>query len=86
VSNTNFNLDRFCIVSEPGADRSLADYFDPGIVFVGYDDLVTSCVNLIRGSPVSRSAMAQRGYELFSARELVAILPQLLGLSQRMQE
>lgn len=55
------------IISEVGRDAELEGYYDEGIVFAEYDDIVNKTLHYLTEPPEVRNAIAQRGYELFKA-------------------
>jgi hypothetical protein len=63
---------RKCIVSETGLDLTLEQPYYDGIAFTGYNGLIDSCLKLLADEP-QRKALADRGFEIFSARNQVDI-------------
>ncbi|WP_144439436.1 hypothetical protein [Geminocystis sp. NIES-3709] len=70
---------KVCIVSETGLDKSLEIAFQEGIAFADYDNLVETCVNLIKGDRSNREAIAQKGYNIFSSLNQSIELRELLN-------
>ncbi|MBI2698223.1 hypothetical protein A9W98_30055 [Mycobacterium gordonae] len=71
---------RRAVVSERGADPALERDLEPGIAFADYDGLVDRCVELL-GDECARRELAERGYQVFSARDQTAILDRALSSS-----
>ena len=69
---------RRAVVSERGADPTLERDLESGIAFADYDGLVDRCVELLGGEPARRE-LAERGYQIFSARNQAAILHRALA-------
>jgi hypothetical protein len=69
---------RRAVVSERGADPSSERDLQSGIAFADYDELVDRCVELL-GDERARRALAERGYQTFSARDQAAILDRALS-------
>ena len=53
---------------------------ESGVAFAAYDDLVDRCVELL-GDEHARRGLAERGYQIFSARSQSAILRDVLSSS-----
>lgn len=70
---------KVCIVSETGTNKSLEMAFQEGIAFADYDNLVETCVKLIKGDRSNREAIAQKGYNLFSSLSQSLELRELLN-------
>jgi hypothetical protein len=69
---------RRAVVCEHSADPTLECDLQSGIAFADYDELVDRCVELI-GDERARRELAERGYQVFSARDQVAILQRALS-------
>jgi rhodanese-related sulfurtransferase len=69
---------RRAVVSEPGGDPTEESDLLPGIAFADYDELVDRCAELL-SEEGARREIAQRGYDLFSARSQSAILNDALA-------
>jgi rhodanese-related sulfurtransferase len=69
---------RRAVVSEPGGDPTEESDLLPGIAFADYDELVDRCAELL-SEEGARREIAQRGYDLFSARSQSAILDEALA-------
>ncbi|ORW33329.1 hypothetical protein AWB91_09420 [Mycobacterium paraense] len=69
---------RRAVVCEQSADPALERDLQSGIVFADYDELADRCVELV-GDERARRALAERGYQAFSARDQVAILQRALS-------
>ncbi|ORA82688.1 hypothetical protein BST28_03955 [Mycolicibacter kumamotonensis] len=68
------------VVSERGDDPVLEHELESGVAFADYSDLVDRCVELL-GDEDARRELAERGFELFSARDQVAIVERALSVS-----
>ncbi|MEB3064605.1 hypothetical protein [[Mycobacterium] zoologicum] len=68
------------VVSERGDDPALEHELESGVAFADYEDLVDRCVELL-GDEDARRELAVRGYQLFSARDQVAIVGRALAAS-----
>ena len=68
------------VVSERGDDPALERELEAGVAFADYDELVDRCVELL-GDENARRELAERGYQLFSARDQVAIVERALETS-----
>ncbi|MEB3049476.1 hypothetical protein KV112_06935 [Mycolicibacter sp. MYC123] len=68
------------VVSECGADPALEHEFGSGVAFADYDDLVDRCVELLADESARRE-LAERGYQLFSARDQIAIVDRALSVT-----
>ncbi|WP_461480014.1 hypothetical protein [Mycobacterium sp. HUMS_1102779] len=66
------------VVSERGADPTLERDLQSGIAFADYDELVDRCVELL-GDERARRKLAERGYQVFSARDQAAIVERALS-------
>jgi hypothetical protein len=71
---------RRTVVSERGANPTEDGDLESGIAFAAYDGLVDRCAELL-GDERARRELAQRGYQLFSARSQSAILHDVLSSS-----
>ena len=69
---------RRTVVSERGAHPTDESDLESGIAFAAYDELVDRCVELL-GDEHARRELAERGYQLFSARSQSAILRDVLS-------
>jgi hypothetical protein len=69
---------RRTVVSERGAHPTDEADLESGIAFAAYDELVDRCVELL-GDEHARRELAERGYQLFSARSQSAILRDVLS-------
>ncbi|UQX10580.1 hypothetical protein [Candidatus Mycobacterium methanotrophicum] len=69
---------RRAVVSECGADPALERDLESGVAFADYDELVERCVELL-GDERARRELAERGYEIFSARDQAAIVDRALA-------
>ncbi|WP_461480013.1 hypothetical protein [Mycobacterium sp. HUMS_1102779] len=69
---------RRVVVSERGADPTLERDLQSGIAFADYDELVDRCVQLL-GDERARHTLAERGYQVFSARDQAAIVDRALS-------
>ncbi len=69
---------RRAVVCEHSADPTLERDLQSGIAFADYDELVDRCVELLGDEP-ARRALAERGYQAFSARDQAAILDRALS-------
>ncbi|MEB3071657.1 hypothetical protein [[Mycobacterium] vasticus] len=68
------------VVSERGDDPALEHELESGVAFADYDDLVDRCVELLADER-ARCELAEQGYQLFSARDQVAIVERALAES-----
>ncbi|MEB3065664.1 CgeB family protein [[Mycobacterium] zoologicum] len=68
------------VVSESGTDPTLERDLGSGVAFADYDDLVDRCVQVLSDEH-ERRELAERGYELFSARDQVAVVKQALSIT-----
>ncbi|MEB3072029.1 glycosyltransferase family protein [[Mycobacterium] vasticus] len=68
------------VVSERGDDPALEHELKSGVAFADYDDLVDRCVELLADERARRE-LAEQGYQLFSARDQVAIVDRALSAS-----
>lgn len=68
---------RKAVVSECEPDTEIADDLREAVVAVPYDDLVQTCVALVRDD-ARRHEAGQRGFEIFARRDQAAILAALL--------
>ena len=66
------------VVSERGADPTLERDLESGVAFADYDGLVDRCVELV-GDERARRELAERGYQVFSARRQADILHRALS-------
>ncbi|MEY8017654.1 hypothetical protein [Mycobacterium servetii] len=71
---------RRAVVSERGADPTLERDLESGVAFADYDDLVDRCVELLSDERARRN-LAERGYQVFSARDQIAIVDRTLSAS-----
>jgi hypothetical protein len=69
---------RRAVVSERGADQTSECSLESGVAFADYDGLVDRCVELV-GDERARRELAERGYQVFSARDQAAILDRALS-------
>ena len=69
---------RRAVVSERGADPALERDVESGVAFADYDGLVDRCVELL-GDERARRELAERGYQVFSARDQAAIVHRALS-------
>ena len=69
---------RRAVVSERGADPTLERDLESGVAFADYDGLVDRCVELL-GDERARRELAERGYQVFSARSQADILHRALS-------
>jgi hypothetical protein len=69
---------RRVVVSERGADPALECDLESGVAFADYDGLVDRCVELL-GDEHARRDLAERGYQVFSARSQADILHHALA-------
>ena len=69
---------RRAVVSERGADPALERDVESGVAFADYDGLVDRCVELLSDERARRE-LAERGYQVFSARSQAAILHRALS-------
>ena len=69
---------RRAVVSEPGRDPTEESDLAPGIAFADYGELVDRCTELLSEEGARRD-IAERGYDLFSARSQAAILDEALA-------
>lgn len=63
---------RRCVVSERGIDDAVEREFELGIAFAHYDELVPTCVALLR-KPDERERISRSGYLTLARRELTAL-------------
>lgn len=66
------------VISELGAPDQETDYFQSGVVFVPYDNLVQTCLDWLQRSDQERQAIAQRGFQLIQQRPIEELLAPLL--------
>jgi hypothetical protein len=71
---------RRAVVSERGAHPTEEADLESGIAFAAYHELVDRCVQLL-GDEHARRELAERGYQIFSARSQSAILRDVLSSS-----
>ncbi len=69
---------RKCVVSETGNDPALEDPLRLGIAFSPYENLADTCLIMLAQSD-GRVAIAQKGFELFSAMSQVPMLKRALA-------
>ncbi|MBY0442040.1 MAG: hypothetical protein K2Q25_07895 [Mycobacteriaceae bacterium] len=69
---------RRAVVSERGADPAEERALESGIAFAEYGDLADRCVELLNDEP-ARCALAERGYQTFSAHSQVDALRHALS-------
>ena len=69
---------RRAVVSERGGDPLLERDVESGVAFADYDGLVDRCVELL-GDERARRELAERGYQVFSARSQADILDRALA-------
>jgi hypothetical protein len=72
---------RRAVVSERGSDSTEELDLESGIAFAEYDELVDRCVQLL-SDECARHDLAERGYQVFSARSQAAILRRALSVSE----
>jgi hypothetical protein len=69
---------RKCVVSETGSDAALESPLKDGIAFAPYDGLVSTCIRLI-DNEAERTALAERGFNCFSAMSQAPMLERALA-------
>jgi hypothetical protein len=74
-----------CIVSEKGGDESLEAPLKDGVAFVGYEDLVATCLDLL-DSPEKREELAKSGYQAFQSISQSAALKYALDHTPELKE
>jgi len=72
---------RKCVVSETGRDRALEAPLSEGIAFTSYKGLTETCLRFIEDRQ-AREALAQRGFECFSALSQVPMLKRALAATR----
>jgi hypothetical protein len=66
------------VVSEVGLDEALEDPYRDGIIFSEYEGLVEKCCEAVAFTATKRQDIADRGYEIFSARPQSEFLQPLI--------
>jgi hypothetical protein len=66
------------VVSERGGDPALERELESGVAFADYAELIDRCVKLL-GDEGARRELAERGYQVFSARSQAAIVQRALS-------
>ncbi len=69
---------RLCVVSELGSEPEVERQYDGGIAFARYEDLASRCLRLLADDD-ARRALADHGFEAFSARSQTQFLKAALA-------
>jgi acetyltransferase-like isoleucine patch superfamily enzyme/SAM-dependent methyltransferase len=69
------------IVSERSFDDIDSDFFEPGLVFADYENLVQTCLDWL-GKHKERAIISQKGFDLMSQREIVPYLAEAIDLTE----
>jgi acetyltransferase-like isoleucine patch superfamily enzyme/SAM-dependent methyltransferase len=67
------------VISELGAPDAETDYFQSGLVFANYDNLVQTCLDWLQKSEEERQAIAHQGLQLIQQRPIADLLAPLLA-------
>jgi hypothetical protein len=71
---------KVCVVSESGDSSENATYYENGVAFCSYENLVNTCIALL-ANPARRQDIAETGFKLFAHKSQKQMVKEALELT-----